>query len=184
MDFKVRDSGFRVGTNLKEKNFKIVALGLLLSLGEEAAADFFKDQIVLIWDFKNDMHATPFGSSPGILLIYNAYLTLEDGSNLVSAWWLLLLLAGFTLISWRIFNDIEFTPPRWLRGLFRSRLAQWVLEAIDEIVLLIALTVLSYFLFNVHVNILVLLIYCKIVDVLWNLFRRRFRPSTPKSPQS
>ncbi len=177
VDFKVRDSDFRSGSNLRESNFHVWSLGDLLEartyMPEEDLARFFENRIVLVGDFKTDVHATPFGSSAGILLIYNAYLTLVEGSNLVSIWWLLLLLAGFTLISWRILNDIEFEPPRWLRGLFRSKLARWLLEAVDEAVLLIGLTVLSYFLFNVHVNILVLLVYCKVFDVLWN----RFRPS-------
>jgi len=188
VDFKVRDSDFRVGQDLKESNFHVWPLGELLEareyMEEKDIAALFEGKIVFVGDFKNDVHATPFGDSPGILLIYNAYLTLADRSNLVSIWWLLLLLTGFTLISWRIFNDIEFTPPSWLQYLFRSKLAQWLLEAIDEAVLLIGLTVLSYFLFNVHVNILILLIYCKIVDFLWNRFRQRFFVSSPKSPQS
>ena len=174
VDYKVRKSDFRVGSNLGESNFTIWKMGSLLEyqalLPPEMQAEFFRDRIVLIGDFANDLHTTPFGISPGPLLIYNAYLSLEEGNSIVSLWWILLLFIGYWIISWRAFNDIEIEPPQWLAKSLDSRVGRLVLNTIDDAFLLVLLTVLSYFFFNIHITILILLLYIKAAEFCWNQY--------------
>lgn len=174
VDYKVRLSDIRVGTNREESNFTVWNMGSILEfrefMPEEERAAFFRDRMVLIGDFSQDVHTTPFGRSPGLLLIYNAYLTLVDGNNIVSFFWVLLLFFGYLLISWRVFNDLEFTPPKWISTAMDSRMGRWMLDTVDDAFFLILLTILSYFLFNIHINILILLLYLKLIEFLWNRY--------------
>jgi Ca2+/Na+ antiporter len=48
-------------------------------------------------------------------------------------------------------------------------LGHFILNALDEALILTVMTILSYFLFNIHINILILLVYIKSVEYLWKL---------------
>ncbi len=177
VDFKVRNSDFRTGRSLgEESNFTIYSMGDILEsrafMEPEDQADYFQGKLVLIGDFRNDLHDTPFGKIPGLLLIYNSYLTLEGQENIVSFFWLLLLYVTFWVMSWRVFKDIDVVKPSWLVRLFKSKLGVWVLNTLDEVVILILLTILSYFLFNIHINVLILLVYIKVVEFSWDRLPR------------
>lgn len=174
VDFKVRSSDFRIGTELSDANFAVYEMGTILEmhkdniLGTEEMAAFFKNKIIMIGDFEADMHNTPFGKMPGLLLIYNAYLTLVARQNLISVGWICFMLLAFTIISYRIFSDVKVEKPVWLVKMFRSKFGQLILNSLDELAILMIITLLSYFLFNIHINILIFLIYLKIIDFLWN----------------
>lgn len=188
VDFKVRNSDFRTGHNLgEESNFTVYKMGDILEsrafMREEDQADFFQGKMVMIGDFHNDLHDTPFGEIPGLLLIYNAYLTLAGEDNIVSVFWLLLLFVTFWVMSWRVFKDIEIEKPRWLLQLFKSKFGLWFLNTLDEIAILILLTILSYFLFNIHINILILLVYIKVIEYLWDRLPR-LKTASSKTAES
>lgn len=53
---------------------------------------------VLIGDFKNDMHNTFLGEMPGVLINFNAYVSLVKGYHRISFWYLLCLFIVFTLL--------------------------------------------------------------------------------------
>ena len=78
VDFKVRSNDFHEGVNLSESNFTTFKMADLLDMqsfmAEEDIAALFEHKIILIGDFSADLHETPFGKTPGLLLIYNAYL--------------------------------------------------------------------------------------------------------------
>ncbi|PSR13929.1 MAG: hypothetical protein DA408_04075 [Bacteroidetes bacterium] len=157
-----------------ESNFTINKMGTILEsrafMPPEDVAAYFKGKIIFLGDFKHDFHETPFGKTAGPLVIYNAYLTLAGRENIVSFFWILLLFIGFWLISWRIFNDIN-VERGWLVDLFHSKIGQLIINSLDELMLLIILTVISYFIFNIHINILILLVYTKVVEFLWKKTR-------------
>lgn len=171
VDYKVRSSDFRVGQSLEESNFAIYPLGTILEsstfMDDQALKAYFKDKIVMIGDFKTDLHDTPFGKTPGLLLIYNAYLTLVSKQHEIHFLWILFLSVSFFILSYRIFADIKVSRPRWLANLLKTQMGQYVLNALDEMGLLIIITLLSYFLFNIHINILILFFYLKIVEWIW-----------------
>ena len=190
VDFKVRNPDFRIGdVNLTDYGvnedkkgdttalFTVWEMGTILQmqkdsiLNEAELGAFFKNKIILIGDFKDDIHTTPFGKMPGLLLIYNAYLTLVAKQNLVSVGWIFFMLLAFTFVSHRIFSDVKVEKPRWLVGMFRSKVGLLILNSLDELGLLMILTLLSYFLFNIHINILIFLFYLKLIDFLWNKAR-------------
>lgn len=176
VDFKVDSTDFRPGTSRTDINFAMFPLETILESAdsnywdmpdEEIAKYFAGKEIVMIGDFEADMHTTSFGKMPGLLLIFNAYLTLVSEQNVISLAWIGYLLIAFTFISYRIFSDVQVEKPRWLVKMFKSKLGQLILNSLDEVVLLTLVTLLSYFLFNIHINILILLIYLKLMEFLW-----------------
>ncbi len=171
VDFKVRLSDFEAGSTLQEANFAKIPMGTILEsalfMDSLSMADYFKGKIILIGDFETDLHNTPFGSTPGSLLIYNAYLSLTHQQYEISFWWILFLFISFFILSYRIFAEVKVKKPVWLVSLFKTKFGRYILNALDEMALLIAITLLSYFLFNIHINILILFIYLKVVEWIW-----------------
>lgn len=176
VDFKVDSADFRPSTSRSDVNFAMYPMGTILEsvdsnflgMPEAELAKYFEGkEIVLIGDFEADVHSTSFGKMPGLLLIFNAYLTLVSGQHVMSAAWIAYLLVSFTFISYRVFSDVRVSKPQWLLRLFKSKAGQLILNALDEVVLLTLVTLLSYFLFNIHINILILLIYLKTIEFFW-----------------
>jgi hypothetical protein len=182
VDFKIRPSDFREGSDLSESNYAINPLGTILEahtvMEPKEYAKFFQNKIILIGDFENDMHATPFGNSAGMLLVFNAYLTMADQQHIIRLRWIGFLFLAFLLLSYRIFADIQTSKPKFITKIFNSRIGQLIIESVDEMVILIIVTLLSYFLFNIHINILILFIYLKLVEWVWRTIPTAAPPAT------
>lgn len=183
VDYKVRLSDFRTGSSLKESNYAVYPLGTILEsaafMDEASLGSYFKGKIVLIGDLKTDMHETPFGKAPGLLLIYNAYLSLEAQQHEIRFLWILFLSISFFILSYRIFADIKVKRPKWLVRIFKTQVGQYILNALDEMGLLVTITLLSYFLFNIHINILIFFVYLKVVEWIWKKMTQ-----TKKAPKA
>ncbi|MEZ4992971.1 MAG: CHASE2 domain-containing protein [Saprospiraceae bacterium] len=179
VDFKIRNSDFRIGSGMEESNYTVFDLGTIMKtrelMGEEGMREYFQDRIVLVGDFNTDVHRTPFDQMAGILLIYNAYLTLLDGGGSITIYWMLFLVIGFTLLSYRIFSELKVNKPQWLSKVFQSKMGNFIFNSLDEALLLTMLTIFSYFLFGIHINILILLVYIKSVEYVWKLMRKSGR---------
>lgn len=182
VDFKIRPSDFRTGADLAESNYAIYPLGTILEahtvMPPEEFSKFFRGKFVLIGDYKNDIHETPFGDSPGMLLVYNAYLTMSNQQHVIRLRWIGFLFLSFLLLSYRIFADIQTSKPEIITKVFNSRFGQLLVESVDEMVILIIVTLLSYFLFNIHINILILFIYLKMIEWIWRKIPTAASPAT------
>ncbi len=175
IDFRVRNRDFQTGTDLGAAQFTVFNIGTLLEartfMEPEDLLAFFSDKLVIVGDYQNDVHETPFGEIAGPLLIYNAYLTLRAQDNRVTLPWILFLLVSYYLLSYRVFAGFEISKPAWLVSWFQSKVGRLILHALDEFFLLTLITLLSYFFFHIHINILILLIFVKAVEFTWRGFR-------------
>ena len=175
IDFRVRNRDFQTGTALEAAHFTVFNVGTLLEarafMAPEDLLAFFDDKLVIVGDYQNDVHETPFGEIAGPLLIYNAYLTLRERDNRVTLPWILFLLVSYYLLSYRVFAGFEIKKPARLVSWFQSKAGRLILHALDEFFLLTLITLLSYFIFHIHINILILLIFVKTVEFTWRFFR-------------
>lgn len=171
IDFKVRPADFRTGTAPGEAVFTIFDIGTILEsqdfMTDDDLAAYFKDRIIVLGDFETDIHETPFGEMPGPLILYNTYLTLAAGEHLLSPVWVLLLFGGYFFLSYRILAEVDIHTPAWLTPVFKSRMGRLVLNTLDELVILTSMTILSYMLFHIHINILIFLIFAKGIEIIW-----------------
>ncbi|NEU09667.1 CHASE2 domain-containing protein [Flavihumibacter sp. R14] len=136
----------------EQGEYPVVNLSELLLLPEEVIVnDFLKNRVILMGDFQNDVHDTVFGSMPGTLILLNAYLTLLNGYHLISWGWLLFILVGYIIFSRLMLfpedDDVKIKNINWLGPLLGS------------ITYLSILSILSYLLFNIHIQVLILTLY-------------------------
>lgn len=184
IDFKIRPLDLNYGTTARTDGYTIRQMGTLLFEWDFWEADdiraLLRDKLIVVGDFKFDVHGTVFGDMAGPLIVHNAYLTLMAGESIVPWEWVLLLFTLFWWMSWRAYHEAR-QPQKDKDMDFRSVVGRVLVESIDETFFLALGTVLSYFLFNIHVNILILLIYLKVVTyllrrfVLWRRARARRR---------
>ncbi|WP_182921067.1 CHASE2 domain-containing protein [Pedobacter planticolens] len=145
------DYQIRAHEVFEEKEYPVVTLSEILLLPEDVIFnEFLKDRIVVIGDFNADAHDTIYGSTPGTLILLNIYLTLKDGQHIVSMWWVLFLIIGYTVFSRLMLfpaPDEDENNPSWFGPLLAS--ASYL--AIFSIV--------SYLLFNQHIQVLIITLY-------------------------
>lgn len=143
-----------------EKEYPVVNLSELLVLPPEVVInDYLKNRIVLIADFENDTHATIYGKTPGTFILLNTYLMLKSGYHIVSGWWVLLMVISFTFLSYFLF---------FLEGKQSAELAQrkysFFASFFNYLFKLGVISIVSYILFNVYVNILIFAVYLNCIS--------------------
>ncbi|MEM6770774.1 MAG: hypothetical protein AAF597_09345 [Bacteroidota bacterium] len=172
IDFRVRPHDLDV-----DQRYSLFDLGSLLfqfTFWEEAdIRELLSGKTIVLGDYYNDKHQTVFGTVPGPMIVHNALLTLQERETLIHLRWLLLLMALFFWMSWRIWHEEQAGSRSWLWSRSQTALGKIVADSIDDTFFLILGTIASYLFFNIHINILILLIYLKMVA--WVLRRFVFR---------
>ena len=135
----------------------------------------FSGKLIVVGDFYNDTHSTVFGSVPGPMIVHNTYLTLAERETLIYWQWIVFLLALFFWMSWRIYHEERLGTKSWLWARSQTALGKIFADSIDDTFFLAVGTILSYLVFNIHINILVLLIFLKLVAFILRrfVFRKR-----------
>ncbi len=174
IDFRVRPHDLDV-----DNRYSLFDMGSLLfqfTFWEEGdIRELLSGRTIVLGDFYNDKHQTVFGTVPGPMIVHNALLTLQERETLIHLRWLLLLLVLFFWMSWRIWHEEEAGTRSWLWSRSQTALGKIVADSIDDTFFLVLGTIASYLIFNIHINILILLIYLKLVA--WVLRRFVFMPS-------
>jgi hypothetical protein len=166
VDFPIRS--FEV---FKNAEYPVVNLSELLILPEEVLVkDYLKDRIILLGDFDTDVHSTIFGETPGTLILLNTFLTLKNGYHIVSVFWVLMMLFFFTLISYHLFYNRKQESEK-----SSNRRFSFVTSFFNYLVILSVISILSYLIFNVYVNILILVVYINLIAFIVGLRRKTRR---------
>lgn len=181
IDFKIRPFDLNTGNTADTSGFALRSMGTLLfewDFWDEAdIKTLLHNKTIILGDFSTDNHETIFGTIPGPLVVHNAYLTLVKGESIISWKWLLLLYLLFLWMSLRAYKEVaslQNAPSPKLK----SAVGRIIADSIDETFFLALGTVLSYFLFNIHINILILLIYLKLMAYLLSRFVFPKKPDT------
>ncbi|MCB0707358.1 MAG: hypothetical protein KDC34_18705 [Saprospiraceae bacterium] len=174
IDFKIRTIDLTYGESVKPGKYTIRSLGTLLYEWEFwDAADIrqlLDHKTIIVGDFHYDNHQTIYGIMPGPVIVHNTYLTLEDGGSEVRWLWILWLFFLFFWMSRRIYLEEEagIRSKWWRRS--KTAVGKIIADSIDDSFFLIIGTIFSYLVFNIHINILILLVYLKIVAFILKRF--------------
>ncbi len=139
-----------------------------------------KDKIIIVGDFEDrDIHETIYGAIPGPMILLDAFLAVEAGDNVIAVGFLLLLFLSYWFISYVTFMYNQIYP-KWVEKLIyrRTDYQESFFETFTVYLLFFAiLSVTSFFLFNIHVGVLVLAFYMNILEKIrkWNLTQRLTR---------
>lgn len=134
-----------------------------------------KDKILVIGDFEDaDKHQTVYGPQPGPLILLNVFLALEAGDNLINLGFVLFLFIGYFLISFKCFTRIDILD-RFLIGrlLPQTNFRAYIMNFMSYIIYFIILSLISYFLFNIHLTILLLALYMELVERVLGMFEKK-----------
>jgi len=149
----------------EQNEYPIVNLSELMLLPEDIIVkEFLQNRIVVMGDFDHDVHKTAFGIMPGTLILLNIYLSLKSGYHLITFGWLLFMIFGFTFFS-RIMifgkQNSEIQDSKWLPKLLQTT------------VLLSIISICSYFLFNISIQVLFLAVYASLIIFIQKLVKEK-----------
>lgn len=120
----------------------------------------FKGKIILVGDFSSsDMHLTQVGRMYGSLILLNSYLSLLAGQSHIRLGLILFWFLAFAVISYRALYVETLKAHAWLLPVLRFPLFRYL----DYLWLLLGLSFISYFLFGVHIHVVVFFVYLKAV---------------------
>ena len=102
---------------VRERNYIYLSADLLDLDEVIPVSEQIDDKLIIIGDFKNDIHTTFLGSQPGSSILFNAYIALTQGAHLVN--WLYMgilfiiyIIIGLFYLSGHSFSSMCANP--WL----------------------------------------------------------------------
>jgi hypothetical protein len=132
-----------------------------------------KNKIIVVGAFEEgDMHETVYGQTPGPLILLNAYLAIQNKDNLIPLTFILLLFGGFFIISFKCFADVDFLE-RFLSKAANKGVVHKIISLAGYLLYFVLLSIISYFLFNIHLTVLVLSFYMEGVEYIKGFIEKR-----------
>lgn len=145
------DPSGRPKGNVTTQYYNIGEILFDLDGDKEKYRDFFRDKIVFVGNFEEDIHVTPVGKMAGPVLLANIYLSLLNGQHIVSPWLIVIVLLAFSTLSYvawfRKMPEIKFN----FKFLFSSFLEKFIRGYISYFGCMFFLSILLLWLFNVQV---------------------------------
>ncbi len=126
-----------------------------------------KNRIIIVGDFEDrDIHETIYGKIPGPLILVNALLALEARDNIINWQFLLFLTFMYGLISYICFSTNVSLRQMIRIYIFRKSVEkESILESLPTFMIYFStISVLSYFVFSIHIGVLVLAFYMFLIE--------------------
>ncbi|MEP2025144.1 MAG: hypothetical protein ABJH98_15080 [Reichenbachiella sp.] len=153
-----------------EAGFNPVNMGELLYLEDQDIQDFVEGKIVVIGDFfENDMHETLFEITSGPLILLNAFLTIQYQDTFVNFWFFLLLFVSYAYLSYMVFVEGDYMESRITKYFGAVKMANYLAGFMSYLILLILLSCLTFFVFNIHLNVFFLAVTFYLMDKIVGL---------------
>jgi len=178
VDFKIWS--FDLSEN-SEYKYDLINLGDFLYLPDSAFKKLTQNRIIVIGDYEvNDVHETIYGRMSGPLILLNTFLALENEDNVISPFFVAYLFICFFIISGYC---IDFKT-RQKKGLYlmkaKNHLIDEALGFLAYLFLLALVSSISFFLFNIHLTILLFSSYLYFLDFAnKHLYNKRLTKSEP-----
>jgi hypothetical protein len=133
-----------------------------------------KGKILVIGAFdEGDMHETIYGQTPGPLILLNAYLAILHKDNLVNWSFILFLFVGFYFISYKCFSNKDFLEIFLKKATKKKGIISKIISIAGYLLYFVLLSIISYFMFNIHLTVLVLSIYMEAVEFIRDFIEKR-----------
>ncbi len=157
-----------------EAGFNPINLGELLLLPDEDIQAYLADKIVVIGDFRaNDFHETLFELTAGPLILVNVLLSLESKDTYINWLFFILLTSVFLYLSYMSLTDKDVIEEAIQRRFGNIAIAKYVAGFASYLGILTLLSITTFFIFNIHLNVFFLACYLYGVDKINSIIRRR-----------
>ncbi len=145
-----------------------------LSLPDSMAAATLKNKIIILGDFmENDMHQTIYGTTAGPLIHLDAYLNMHQNRNQLSIWFFIYLFIFFFIFSYILFFNSQVFSFAWTQKLQQSRVGGFLFDYLKYAFFLMLMSVVSFLLFDVHLNVLIISLYFSLAEYGIEFVRKR-----------
>ncbi|MBB3696325.1 CHASE2 domain-containing protein [Flammeovirga yaeyamensis] len=161
LDSYILDYPIRPYDIFVKNDYMYIQMHELLNMPPFLIEDYTKDRIIVMGDFEDhDIHKTIYGFMPGPLILTNAFITLERGYNKITIGFFIFIFICFTYISHKA---LTFRDPvtKFMEKFFNSDhfLMEILQDSLFYLVFFGLMSVISYFLFNIHLTVLILSFY-------------------------
>ena len=145
--------------------YSSIHLQNLLELPDDMIRETLADKLIIIGDFlESDLHTTIYGTTAGPLIHLNAYLNLRDHRNDVSLLFIVYLFLVNLAISFWLFFPGKIGSFQWFARIQNSKIGGFIVDYVKYASFLLLASVLSYIIFGIHLNILIISLYITIVE--------------------
>ena len=142
-----------------------IDLGRITTQDSTGFNELTKDKILLIGDFYNNSKKTIYGSkTPSLLILLNAYLSIENGSIQVSLLLILFLFITFFFFSYLIIAE----QSKRKSVIFRIPLIGSLIGGARYIITLALIGIVIYFVFGNNLNLIYMGIFFYIENIILN----------------
>ena len=153
--------------------FNPVNLGELLYLSPEDIQDFVGGKVVVIGDFfENDMHETVLEITSGPLILLNALLTLQHEDTIANIWLLLFLSLVYGYLSYLALVEGDLVE-KWINKISGKQFTKYLAGFASYMLVLSIASLVTYWLFNIHINVFFIALAFYIVDQVTNYLGHR-----------
>jgi len=157
--------------------FNPISLGELLMYPEDVAMDFLAGKIVVIGDFfEVDKHETIFEITAGPVILINAYLSLLHQDTKVGIIFFLIIFIAFFGLSYMAISPEDLIEKYIRKKYGNIRWVRSLTSFVIYLLFLILVSVITFFLYNIHLNVFLLTVYLFIIEKVSNfLLKKRSR---------
>jgi hypothetical protein len=156
-----------------EAGFNPISMGELLYLEDTDIQAFTANKILVIGDFfEGDMHETLFEITAGPLILVNAYLSIMHGDTFVNVWFFILVIAVYLYLSYMVFVEGDYMEALIIRKFGAIKIASYLAGFMSYLFILTLLSLATFFIFNIHLNIFLLAVGFYLMDKVVGFVRR------------
>jgi hypothetical protein len=175
VDFKIWSYDLSQNSEYK---YDIINLGDFDFLPDSAFKKLTNNRIIIIGDYEvDDIHETIYGRMSGPLILLNTFLALENEDNVLSPFFVLYLFICFFIISGYCLDFETRHKKKLYLFKVKNHLVEEALGFLAYLFLLALVSSISFFLFNIHLTILLFASYLYFLD-FWN--KHMFHKHEPK----
>jgi len=154
--------------------YDFINIGDFKFLPDSVFHKLLKDRIVIMGDFElNDIHETVYGDMSGPLILLNTFLAVEKGENKLSVYYLIFIFLSFVIINYYVFDiNIRFKA-HFSHLIAKSPIYNEMLRFFLYLFYFSIISSISFFIFNIHLTILLFSGYMSFLDIMNNYFADR-----------
>ncbi len=171
VDFRIWSYDFSENSNYR---YDYINIGDFKFIPDSAFYKLLKNRIILIGDYElNDIHETIYGNMPGPLILLNTFLSVEKGENRISIYYLIFIFLSFVIINYYVFNIKIRFKERISRLIAKSPIYNEMLRFFLYLFYFSIVSSISFFIFNIHLTILLFSGYMSFMDIMNHYFAAR-----------
>ena len=158
----------------QEAGFNPINLGELLLLPEDDVAAFLEDKFVVIGDFYEiDLHESIFEITAGPVILMNAYWSLLNRDTKLNIFFFLILLGSFFFLSILAIYPEDLIEKYIKKRYGKIKWVQSLTSFVSYLAFLIIISIITFFFFNIHLNVFLLAVYLFILEKVSNFLQKR-----------